>query len=1132
MQKHFNIQQFWAQTFMGFASNKIPRVMKLYIFLLCCSIGMTHAADSYAQRATVCLKMQNQTVQTVLNEIENQSEFSFFFNTKHVDLNRKVSVDADKSDIFNVLDKIFSGTNVRYSVVDRKIILSAKVMESTITQQSKRNIAGVVKDQNGEPVAGANVSVKGTTTGTITDSEGKFQLFVSDKSTIIVSYIGYQTKEISIGKETFFDIQLNEGTKNLEEVVITALGIKREEKALGYAVQKINTESLTSAKGIDVGTSLTGKVAGLNVQNSTEFNASPVLKLRGETPILIIDGIPYGNMSLNEIASDDIESIDVLKGATASALYGARGSTGAIMVTTKRGTKNEGINVEINSNTMFFSGYLAFPEVQSSYSRGYGGKYNSDYVWGDKLDIGRIAVQYDPYTYEWKEMPLVSKGKNNFKNFLEFSMITNNNISVSQKGKYGSFRTSMTYVYNKGQYPNEKLNKMTYTIGGEMSYGKFKFDGAATYNKRISSNDNGSGYSSSYIYDLVIWGGTEYYLRDYKNYWVKGQEDEMQNWYDHSWYDNPYFKAYEVIDAFDTDILNAYANTSYEITPYLKAVLKGGLDFYSKRNEWRNAKSANYAWDKNGFYGIKRNSKYSINTDAMLMFNKTWDKLNVDILGGGNIYYYSDDMLRNTTAGGLSVPGFYSLKASINSVVASSTLERKRMNSLYGKASFSWASTYFIDITGRNDWSSTLSKNARSYFYPSFAGSIVLSEIIPLPRIWNFWKIRGSWTTSKEDARVYDNNNVYSVSTNVWDGLSTAYYPSSIIGGDVRPQKSVVSEYGTAVNFLNNRLYADFAYYRKVESDFIISGGISSTTGFSSVQTNSKEERLRMGVELTIGGTPVNNKNFQWDVLTNWGHDKYTYKKIDPEYSTKRPWVNEGETWDWIAIYDWDRDPDGNIIHNGGIPVKQNFISKVGKTTPDLVWGITNSFRYKHVSLNFTIDGRVGGMSFSRTHQMLWNSGAHIDSDNEYRYEEVVNGNLTYIGKGVKVLSGTVERDPDGNIISDTRVYAPNDVVVSYEAYISKYHDSASKPSRQNMLDETFIKLRNLTLSYNLPKSLCNKLTMKSAAVSLTGQNLFMWAKDYKYADPDKGGDEGSMNVESLNAPSQRYIGVNLKVNF
>lgn len=1072
------------------------------------------------------------TLKQVFEKIEKASKYKIAYNDSQLDISKKVALNQENSEVLQVLSDVLKGTGYTYKLNGNYVIITSVASERNDPAKKVKKVIGIVTDEKGEPIIGANVLEKGTANGTITNMDGGYSLELKGSSPVLqVTYIGYNPQDVAIANKSVLNIQLKEDAQALDEIVVTALGIKRSEKALGYAVQKVKADGLTSSKGIDISTSLTGKVAGLNIQNSTEFNETSALKLRGEAPLVIIDGVPYGNMSINDVASDDIESIEVLKGATASALYGARGGSGAIMVTTKKGAQNEGtLDVSVNSNTMFFAGYLAFPEVQHSYSAGTGGKYNNNAIWGDKLDIGRTAVMWDPYAYEFREQELVSKGKNNFQNLLQLSLVTNNNVSVSQKGKYGSFRTSLTHVYNRGQYPNQNLNKVTFNVGGEMTYKNLKMDASISYNKRISSNEAGSGYSNSYIYDMVIWGGTEFDVRDYRNYWVPGREHEQQNWYDRSWYDNPYFKAYEVIDSNDNDIMNAYLNLSYDITPWLKLIGRAGLDTYSKKNIQRNPMGANYAWDPKGYYGITRKTGTSINTDAMLMADKTWGKFNLNALAGGNIYYYVDESLASWTQGGLTVPGFYSLNASADPLKSTGTKKQKRVNSFYSKLSLSWASTYFIDVTGRNDWSSTLSSDARSYFYPSVAGSVVLSEIVKLPSFWQFWKVRASWTSTKQDAGVYDNNNVYKVEPNIWDGMGTAAYPTSLIGGMVRPKSSETFEAGMAMNFFSNRLYADVAYFRKVEKDFIINGGVSDMTGFTSVQLNSKEQRLRQGFELTIGGTPIQTKDFKWDILTNWSRDRYTYQKIDPDYSTKKSWIQEGLRWDWLEIYDWDRDPEGNIIHNGGIPVKQSFKTKVGNTSPDLVWGITNTFRYKNWTMSFTVDGRVGGLSFSRTHQMLWNSGSHIDTDNAYRYDEVVNGKNTYVGKGVKVVSGEVKRDADGNILEDSRVFAPNDVVVSYEAYTTKYHDAASKPSRQNVLDETFFKLRNLSLTYELPKTWCGKLHMKDAAVSLTGQNLLLWAKAYKYADPDKGGDE--YGYENLNSPSQRYIGFNIKANF
>ena len=417
------------------------------VALACCCLSGT----AFAQH--VSLTMNNVTVKQAMDALKKQSGYSFVFSSEDVDTKKKVSVDADDQKVEDVVRQILDGQSVTYEIKGKNIVVRSIVQTSS--SQQKKTITGTIVDPSGMPVIGANVMVKGTTNGTITDMDGKFSLEVPKESMLVVSYIGYANQEIKVSNQTNLSIALKEDAEALDELVVTALGMKREEKALGYSVQKVGGNSVSTVKSVDVGTALTGKVAGLNVLNSSEFNEAPSLELRGESPLLVIDGVPYGNISLRDVASDDIESVDVLKGSTASALYGSRGGSGAIMITTKRG-KEEGLHVSINSNTMFNAGFLRIPEVQTSYSTGMGGKYNAeDFVWGDKMDIGRTAVQWDPIKKEWRDMPLVSKGKNNFKNFLEFSFVTNNNVNVVQKGKYGSVRTSLTHVYNKGQYPNQ-----------------------------------------------------------------------------------------------------------------------------------------------------------------------------------------------------------------------------------------------------------------------------------------------------------------------------------------------------------------------------------------------------------------------------------------------------------------------------------------------------------------------------------------------------------------------------------------------------------------------------------------------------------------------------------------------------
>lgn len=664
--------------------------MRLIAIMLFVCIGLAYASDSYSQSATLTLNVNNKTVQEVLDEIEKQSEFRFFYNNKQVNTNRVVSIQSKKKDVFNILEQLFNGTDISYKVLDKSIILSPKEMLiSAVAQQSIKTISGTITDSNGEPIIGANVLEKGSTNGTITDINGKFSLSVPDKSTLIISYIGYVSKAIIVGNQTVFNIQLTEDTQNLNEVVVTALGIKREEKALGYAVQKVKGDNLTIVKSVDVGTAITGKIAGLNVQNSSEFNEAPSIQLRGETPLLVVDGVPYGNITLRDIASDDIESIDVLKGATASALYGSRGGSGAIMVTTKRG-KEEGLNVSINSNTMFDAGFLRLPEVQTSYSTGMNGKYNSeDFVWGDKMDIGRTATQWDPIGMEWKDMPLISKGKNNFKNFLEQSIVTNNNISVVQKGKYGSVRTSLTHIYNKGQYPNTKLNKLTYTVSGDMKWKDFTFEGGLTYNKRFYPNNEGTGYGTGgYIYSMLVWTGTDLDIRDYKNYWQK--KNEVQNWPNKVWYDNPYFIANEIIHSSDYDVVNGFMNAKYDFAPWLRASLRTGVDVYTEREIWRNSIGACGGWNKKGYYEEQRKGGYSVNNDIIISADKKFGDFSIDGFVGTSLYFYQDDVLNGKTSNGITIPGYYSLKASVDPAKVYSTIKKKQVNSLYGKVSGSW----------------------------------------------------------------------------------------------------------------------------------------------------------------------------------------------------------------------------------------------------------------------------------------------------------------------------------------------------------------------------------------------------------------------------------------------------------
>lgn len=965
--------------------------------------------------------------------------------------------------------------------------------------------------------------IKGTTTGTITGLDGDFLLEVPDKSILVISYIGFSPKEVAVTASTVYTIKLAEDTQKLDEVIVTALGIKREEKALGYSVQKIGGEDLEVVKGVNVATSLTGKIAGLSINNSSEISENPELKLRGENPLIVIDGIAYGNMTLGDISADDIESIDVLKGATASALYGVRGRAGAVMVTTKKSGKEGTLTVNVSNNTMFSAGYLSMPKAQSSYSTGNYGKleYNSGNVWGDYMD-GHEVEQYDPETMGLKKMPLQSRGGDNISNFLRPSLVTNTNVNISQSGKLGGFRVSATQVHQNGQYPNSSLDKYIINGGGNITYNKFKLDASFSYKKEIAPNmpkvDYGGG---NILYNMLVWGGTEYDIRDFRNYWKV--KDQKQNWPFSAWYDNPYYIMNERIDEWDKNLFNTNLTLSYEILKNLSVMFRSGYDNFNNAEEKR--QSVGDSGEKRGYFGYNQFLGSSFNNDLIVNGNFKWKDFGFDVIGGLSSYWYKTTDFKSNTRGGLSVPGFYSLNASVERPAVERKMKEKALYSVYGKVGLSWKSGIYVDVTGRNDWSSSLPSTSRSYFYPSVSGSFIPTAFYnPIEEVLDFWKIRASWTVAKKDLDVYEINRVFDVSTDVWDGMSTATYPTKLRDPNIKPETETSYEIGTDFRFLNGRLYFDYTYFNRLRFDRLIEAKISQGSGSEKIITNTTEELMQKGMEFTVGGKPVVTKDFEWESTLNIAYWHWYYHKLDPVHSSKDPRIMEGEREDKYFMTDWETDHAGNIVHQAGLPVKNKFQTVMGHKDPKCILGWTNKFSYKNLDLSISIDGRIGGLMYSWTEQAMWNSGAHPDSDNQWRYDEVVNGKQSYVGPGVKVVSGSASYDPYGNVLSDNREFAPNDDAISYQSYTQVYNENPwDHEARQNIKDASFIKLREVALNYTLPSTIAQKIMMKDVRVGIIGQNLLMWTKEFKFSDPDRG-------KENLNTPTARYIGFNINL--
>ena len=1155
---------------------KILIIMKTIILLMILGMGNVFAINSYSQTGKVTLNMKNTRIEAVLAAIEKNSDYYFAYNQKLIDVNRKIDIDMENKEIRKVLSFMFKDQGVNYVVINHQIVLSPGSMPEIITENAPAvsKLTGTVKSaSDNQPIPGVSVYEKGTQNGTITDINGKYSIQVENpQATLVFSYIGFVTMEIPVQGKTVIDVTMNVQAMELEQVVVTALGVTRQEKALGYATQKVMGNTLISVKSIDVSAALTGKVAGLLVKNTTEFAAESDVLLRGEKALLVIDGVPYGNMTLRDVPSDDIDNISVLKGATAAALYGDRGRYGAIMITTKKGSAKKGLSISINTGTMFTAGYLAIPEMQSRFGRAVNtnkatgvvtATSSGDGSWGPQLD-GRMVTQWDPVSKSVQSMPFLPSGKDNFSNFVEQGYVLNNNINLVQQGENGSFRSSVTWVKNKGQYPNSMFDKLTYTIGGDMNVNKFKFSSSLTYNKQNSPQIGFNGYTAyDPMYNLLVWSAPDYDVRDMKDYWIV--KNETQNTSYSNTNNNPYFDRYERLHSLNRDVFNGTFATDYDISSWLKATFRTGYDMYSDRQTIRISKGSlqgagaatvtsfgDQVWGESqlGSYNEGFSRGFSTSNDLLLTGNKTFKDFSVGYLAGGSVFYRKDEGIEAFTQGGLLLPGYYSLKASTTPAITHSSTTAQQLNSLYGSLSLSWKKLLYLDATYRNDWSSTLRKSNQSYSYPSLSGSFIVSEILPKMEWLSLWKIRSSWSTARNIPDPYEVNAVYNVYNNTWGTLSSAALSTAIRSSDVKSEGATNYEIGTAVNVLKNRASLDVTLYKRREYDGLVYAGSSPASGYSNSYINWGQETARKGIEISANGTLIKNKDWQWDIAINLSSSADYYTKIDTTYSLKKPWVAVGERADAYILSDFLKDPDGNLILNNGLPQYSNYASRFGYSDPKFIWGANTTVKYKNWQLFVSVDGRVGGLTQTTTEMYMWRAGSHPGSVTDAREKDETAATIAalagggaageaavtaagllsknYTGQGVKVVSGTVAYDVMGNITSDTRVFAPNDIAVTYENYTTNLHKGTAWGGAASPVDvysTTFFKIRELSVTYSLPQSILTKIHSNGLSISAVGQNLYLRAKQFKYSDPDGG-------YENFSDPSQRYIGFNIKATF
>jgi TonB-linked SusC/RagA family outer membrane protein len=1019
----------------------------------------------------------------------------------------------------------------------------------------ERMISGTVKAiEDNSTLAGVNVVVKGTATGTITDVDGKFSLSIPDQAQMLVfSFIGLVTKEVEITGLTVLDVDLESDSKQLAEVVITALGLERDKKSLGYSVQGVNGEVLTKVPSPSIVNNLSGRVAGLQVISTATPGGSPEFVIRGfssvagnNQPLVVVDGVPiqqtvnttrtdregnqrYGG-GISELDPNSIAEISVLKGPNAAALYGSRAANGVILVKTKSGAKAKGIGVDVNF-AMSFEEPMVKPNFQNTYGGGSGytwyadgwsgtvdgfkGTAGTDESWGSPMD-GRLVREWYSGT---EEVPLLPE-PDNWEQWWETGKTTSTNVAITGGGEKSSFRLSIGrmdqdgIVYNNDYYRNNFRLNTSHQFTDNLS-----ITAMGEYVK--SGSDNRSFLSNqSFIWhhrqtnfnQLKNW-------RDYTDVHIQKPGDtDPPNW-QHTYFTNPYYLEEVVVRPNEKDRFLGNISLSYDIIPGLNLMLRTGTDFWTdtRINVTQFERVRNRALTK-GSYNEEILRRQETNSDFILSFNKDIaDKFTILAQAGGihRTNYYKRNY---TNVQQLTIDGVYTTGNNASPNIDESAIEEYEVNSLFGSVQLGYNDFLFLDLTGRNDWSSTLPTENNSFFYPSVSVSAVLTEMLKVEsNILSFAKVRASWAEVGNDAPPYSLQQVYTP-TGLYNGSVPKFAENkNIANADLKPESTTGIELGADLKFLRGRIGLDFTYYDQSTKDQILNVDISRSTGYTSLTLNAGEITNK-GIEVTLMGTVLSNPTgLTWDLGLNFSRNTNEVVELAEGLKALTLWTERGASLEarvgqpYGNIYgnQFNRTEDGQLIFTNGFPSNKAGQHIIGNITPDWLGGITNSFRYKGFNLNVLIDIKAGGDIYDMGTSLARVTGV-LEESGLAREEGT-------IGTGVK-NTGT----------SDAPVYVPNDVVVptrQFMGYYSgrQYHEAA-------VFDGSYVKVREASLSYSFPGRLFEDKFLKAVTLSVIGRNLAMLFKNTTHVDPEVS--SASLGYTYGQIPSTRSIGFNVNVKF
>ena len=1087
----------------------------------------------------------------------------------------------------------------------KKFILIALFGFLSIATYAQREVMGTITDDEGMPLIGANVLAKGTTAGTITDIDGKYVLVVpKDVSTIIVSYTGYDTREFELGATNVMDVKLTEGV-TLETAVVTALGITRDKQSLGYSTQVVDGEELTNVKSGNFVNALSGKTSGVQIKRNTNMGGSTNVIIRGNTSLtgnnqalFVVDGVPISNEITNNVgqaqgqgnnydygnaASDinpeDIASVNVLKGAAATALYGSRAANGVIMITTKKGdSTKKGIGITLSTGlTVGFMDKSTFPAYQKEYGAGYGPYYDGpDSHWfmedidGDgELDQVALVSEDASYgaafdenllVYQWDALDPASPNylkktawkypDNDAATFFETPLTFTNSISIDKGFDIGSFRLGYTNFDQKGLMPNSKLKRHNFTFSTAINLNKkWSVSGFANYIKTEGLGRNSTGYNDNIVGMFRQWWQTNVDLKDQRDIfestdrnvtWNYGYVDDLNPIY----WDNPYWTRHKNFQDDTRDRIIGNASVKYQITDWLDVTGRIATDTYSELQQERRAVGSvpsrfGVGADQDGSvgrssagsgYAKKEISFRETNFDLMLNFDRNLtEKLSLKGVLGTNIRRGEFSSTYSSTNGGLNIPGLYSLQNSVGPLLFPKEVARKTgVDGVYGLVSFGYDRLIYVDATLRTDVSSTLPIDNNSYVYPSIATSFIFSNLLENSDWLSFGKLRLNYAKVGNDAPFDSVNDIFNIYTPI-NGAAVTSANNTKRNPVLKPEITNSLEAGLEVFILNKRLGFDVSYYKTNSTNQIFNLRTTPTTGYSSKVVNAGDIE-NSGIELSLFGTPFKRKDFRWDVGINWAkNSNKVVKLIDGTDNIQLGsfqggvTINAtvGEPFGTIQGTDFTYHEDGGKLIDGdnGEYLKTTTSDNVlGNINPEWNGGISNKFSYKGVSFSFLIDIQKGGSIFSLDQYYGLATGLYEETAGN---NDLGNPVRNTIDEGGGFINEGVNANGE---VNTTRINASRFGAWGYRRGL---------PNANFVYDAGYVKLREVALSYALPARLFGNSFIQGVSVSIVGSNLWIIHKNLPHADPEAVLGAGNLTGYSTGSlPTTRDFGFNVKVQF